>query len=83
MNATIIGMVCIFVIAIFGAVLRYLKKSIKGIVLYIIGLISLSFGVYLLPATMWRTISTGFLIIGIVFELVATFIIINHKIKNS
>ena len=71
MNVTILGFIVVVIIAIVGIVLGCLKKSIAVLALYILGLLALIAGVYLLPATMWKPISTGFLVIGVLLEAIA------------
>ncbi|MBE5943089.1 MAG: hypothetical protein E7264_11215 [Lachnospiraceae bacterium] len=83
MNIIFIGIVAIVIITMCAFALKNISNKIWVIALYILGLFALGIGFYLLPATAWKSISLGALIVGIVFEIVAVRITIRCKKSNN
>ena len=83
MNLTIIGIASIIIIAIIGVVMVCINKSATTLALYVAGLIFLAFGVYLLPASMWRSIAVGLLIIGASLEVIAIVVTRRKKLNKD
>ncbi len=71
MNNTLIWIVVLVLFLVTGMVAGYKKKSAMLALIYLPGILSIAAGIYLLPATMWKNISFGLLIVGLALELIA------------
>lgn len=74
MNLVILFLLAVIILVVIGITMLVLKKQMKAgsILLWIIGVFFIVAGVYLFPATMWRSISIGALCIGLVLVLIGT-----------
>lgn len=54
-------------------------KGTAGVLCIVLAVIFIGIGVYLLPATMWRNIAVGALIIGILLLVVGIFLLRKQK----
>lgn len=83
MNIFLIGIVAIVIISMCAVALKNISNRAWVIALYILGLLALGVGLYLLPASTWKSISIGALIVGIILEAVAIGITVRYKKANN
>lgn len=69
MNTIVLIMICMFIIILAAILINKFKKIKFPILSSEIGLFIIIGGLYLFPATMWRTISVVLLIIGVLIVI--------------
>ncbi len=79
MNIFLVGIIVVVVIVLCTVALKYSSNKVRVIALYILGLLPLGFGLYLLPANSWRSISIGAIVVGVIIEIVAIVITVRCK----
>ncbi len=79
MNIYLVGIIAVVVIVLSVVALKNSSNKVRVIALYILGLLPLGFGLYLLPASSWRSISIAAIVVGCIIEIVAIVITVRCK----
>ena len=79
MNIYLMGIIAVVVIVLSAVASKNSTNKVRVIALYILGLLPLGFGLCLLPAGSWRSISIGAIAVGVIIEIVAICITIRYK----
>lgn len=71
MNIILILVIVAVLMVLCGTIIQLIGGRAWLMILYVLGLISLAYGIYLAFASMWREIAIVFIIAGILLEVVA------------
>ena len=79
MNNIFIWIILIFIFLFAGIIIGCLKKSVLSALIFIPGILVILAGIYLSPTIMWKDISNGLLVLGLILEAIAIIICAKRK----